>query len=122
MARCFAATRRGARSRHFFSTEFCVLLRKDKALEKSAVLIGNHDLGLDSVPFNHRLDFARDGALMGPVDDLIQRLVHCKKGGDAGAESLGHPVKMFEGSYENLKVTTANDLLIAEMFLKAASR
>ena len=40
----------------------------------------------------------------------------------AMVEALGHPVKMFEGSYENLKVTTANDLLIAEMFLKAASR
>ena len=39
----------------------------------------------------------------------------------AMVEALGHPVKMFEGSYENLKVTTANDLVIAGMFLKAAS-
>ncbi len=36
----------------------------------------------------------------------------------AMVESLGHPVHMFEGSYENIKVTTAGDLLIAEAFLR----
>ena len=35
-------------------------------------------------------------------------------------ESLGHPVKMFLGAYQNIKVTTADDLIIAEAFLKAA--
>lgn len=34
-------------------------------------------------------------------------------------ESLGHPVKMFPGSYENLKVTTPEDLAIAEALLRA---
>ncbi len=38
----------------------------------------------------------------------------------AMVESRGHPVKMFLGSYENIKVTTAEDLVIAETFLKAA--
>ncbi|NQW21844.1 MAG: 2-C-methyl-D-erythritol 4-phosphate cytidylyltransferase [SAR202 cluster bacterium] len=38
----------------------------------------------------------------------------------AMVESLGHPVKMFQGSYQNIKVTTAEDLIIAEAFLKAA--
>ena len=33
-------------------------------------------------------------------------------------EMLGHPVRMFEGSYENLKVTTAGDLALAEAFLR----
>lgn len=33
-------------------------------------------------------------------------------------ESLGHPVTMFPGSYENLKVTTPEDLTIAEALLK----
>ena len=33
-------------------------------------------------------------------------------------ESLGHSVKMFLGSYENLKVTTPEDLILAETFLK----
>jgi 2-C-methyl-D-erythritol 4-phosphate cytidylyltransferase len=32
-------------------------------------------------------------------------------------EALGYPVKMFLGSYENIKVTTADDLIIAETFL-----
>ena len=36
----------------------------------------------------------------------------------AMVESLGHPVRMFEGSYENIKVTTAGDLVIAEAFLR----
>ena len=36
----------------------------------------------------------------------------------AMVESLGHTVCMYEGSYENLKVTTAGDLVIAEALLK----
>ena len=36
-------------------------------------------------------------------------------------EGLGHQVKMFLGAYENIKVTTAEDLVIAEAFLKAAA-
>ena len=40
----------------------------------------------------------------------------------AMVEALGHPVKMFQGSYENIKVTTTDDLVIAELFLKAAAK
>lgn len=40
----------------------------------------------------------------------------------AMVEALGHPVKMFQGSYENIKVTTADDLVIAAAFLQATSR
>ncbi len=36
----------------------------------------------------------------------------------AMVESLGHPVRMFEGACENIKVTTAGDLIIAEAFLR----
>ncbi len=36
----------------------------------------------------------------------------------AMVESLGHTVRMFEGSYENIKVTTTSDLVIAEAFLR----
>ena len=36
----------------------------------------------------------------------------------AMVESLGHTVRMFEGSYENIKVTTAGDLVIAEALLR----
>ena len=39
----------------------------------------------------------------------------------AMVEALGHPVKMFQGSYQNIKVTTAEDLVIAEAFLRASS-
>ena len=37
-------------------------------------------------------------------------------------ESLGHSVKMYLGSYENIKVTTSDDLVIAEAFLKSDAR
>ena len=36
----------------------------------------------------------------------------------AMVESLGYPVKMFLGSYENLKVTTPEDLDIAALLLQ----
>jgi 2-C-methyl-D-erythritol 4-phosphate cytidylyltransferase len=36
----------------------------------------------------------------------------------AMVESMGHQVRMFEGTYENIKVTTAGDLAIAETFLR----
>ncbi len=34
-------------------------------------------------------------------------------------ERMGHPVRMFRGSYENLKVTTPGDLAIVEAFLRS---
>ena len=40
----------------------------------------------------------------------------------AMVESLGHSVKVFMGSYSNLKVTTVEDLAIAKLFLKARQR
>ena len=40
----------------------------------------------------------------------------------AMVESLGHPVKMYLGSYENIKVTTSDDLVIAEAFLKSGAK
>ncbi len=39
----------------------------------------------------------------------------------AMVEALGHPVKMFQGSFQNIKVTTADDLVIAEAFLRSSS-
>ena len=36
----------------------------------------------------------------------------------AMVEALGHSVSMFEGAYENIKVTTTGDLTIAEAFLR----
>ena len=34
-------------------------------------------------------------------------------------EGLGHKVKVFMGSYDNLKVTTQEDLAMAEVFLRS---
>ena len=33
-------------------------------------------------------------------------------------ERLGHKVKLYEGSYDNIKVTTPDDLALAEIILK----
>ena len=38
----------------------------------------------------------------------------------AMVENLGHPIKMFLGADENIKVTTPADLIIAEAFLRAS--
>jgi 2-C-methyl-D-erythritol 4-phosphate cytidylyltransferase len=34
-------------------------------------------------------------------------------------ERLGYPVAMLEGSYRNIKITSPEDLILAEAFLKA---
>lgn len=34
-------------------------------------------------------------------------------------EKAGHSISLFEGSYENIKITTAEDLILAEALLKA---
>lgn len=36
-------------------------------------------------------------------------------------ERLGHPVEMLEGSYRNIKITTPEDLILAEAFMKASA-
>jgi 2-C-methyl-D-erythritol 4-phosphate cytidylyltransferase len=37
-------------------------------------------------------------------------------------ERLGQPVAMLEGSYRNIKITTPEDLVVAEAFLKEAAQ
>ncbi|MSQ12222.1 MAG: 2-C-methyl-D-erythritol 4-phosphate cytidylyltransferase [Dehalococcoidia bacterium] len=57
---------------------------------------------------------------------LRELLVRAHQAGDADAtddsvlvERLGSPVRVFEGSVMNVKVTTPSDLLVAEAFLRA---
>jgi 2-C-methyl-D-erythritol 4-phosphate cytidylyltransferase len=35
------------------------------------------------------------------------------------AERAGHTISLFEGSYENIKITTPEDMIIAEALLKS---
>lgn len=54
--------------------------------------------------------------------DVIQ-IAHHQDASDvtddaALVERLGHKVKLFEGSYDNIKVTTPDDLVLAEILLK----
>lgn len=55
---------------------------------------------------------------------LIKQAYHMKEDpaltDDASvAERAGHTISLFEGSYENVKITTAEDLIIAEALLAA---
>jgi 2-C-methyl-D-erythritol 4-phosphate cytidylyltransferase len=54
--------------------------------------------------------------------DLISRAYQKAKGevtDDAAlVEALGNKVKLYMGAYDNIKITTANDLLVAEVLLK----
>ena len=58
--------------------------------------------------------------------DLLRR-AHLEIGRDvtddaAMVEAMGRPVKIFMGSYDNIKVTTPEDLLIAESIVRVRSQ
>ncbi len=78
------------------------------------------DLDVEGTPERARLWQAQTPQVF--KYDLLME-AHRRCAGDftddaAMVENLGHPVRMFEGSYENIKVTTAGDLVIAEAFLR----
>ena len=78
------------------------------------------DLLIEDTPERARLWAAQTPQVF-RYDLLLE--AHRRSEGDftddaAMVESLGHPVRMFEGTYENIKVTTAGDLVIAEAFLR----
>lgn len=59
--------------------------------------------------------------------DLIKQAYQMKEDAsltdDASvAEKSGHVISLFEGSYENIKITTPEDLIIAEAFLNAKTQ
>ena len=58
--------------------------------------------------------------------DLLRtahRTIDCDVTDDASmVEMLGHEVKLFMGSYENLKVTTPEDIAMAEAILRSRSK
>lgn len=50
---------------------------------------------------------------------LCQKKIAITDDATAVEEICGHPVRLIEGSYRNIKITTPEDLLIAEAFLQA---
>jgi 2-C-methyl-D-erythritol 4-phosphate cytidylyltransferase len=59
--------------------------------------------------------------------DLIRQAYQHKKDpsltDDASvAEMAGHTISLFEGSYENIKITTQEDLIVAEALLKSRAK
>lgn len=81
-----------------------------------ARVVGTPDrrrLWLAQTPQAFRFDLIRDAHL--------QALREGFRGTDDAAlvERIGRPVAMLEGSYRNIKITTPEDLLLAEAFLQA---
>ena len=80
----------------------------------------SRDLVIEDTPERARLWQAQTPQVFG-YDMLMEahRVVEGDFTDDAAmVESLGTPVLMFEGSYENIKVTTDSDLVIADTFLR----
>ena len=78
------------------------------------------DLLIEDTPERARLWAAQTPQVF-RYDLLLEAHQRCE--GDftddaAMVEGLGFPVRMFEGTYENIKVTTAGDLVVAEAFLR----
>jgi 2-C-methyl-D-erythritol 4-phosphate cytidylyltransferase len=56
------------------------------------------------------------------IREAFSKASHTQFTDDAAVvEAAGFPVKLIEGSYRNLKITTPEDLLVAEAFLQHAS-
>ena len=78
------------------------------------------DLAVEGTPERSRLWQAQTPQIF-RYDLLMEAHQRCERDftDDAAmVENLCHQVRMFEGSYENIKVTTSSDLVIAETFLK----
>ena len=54
------------------------------------------------------------GALTNAIEKKLPLTDDC-----SAVEAMGFPVHLIEGSYENLKITTREDLALAEAFLAA---
>ena len=52
---------------------------------------------------------------------MEQKIINVTDDAMVAEQMLGCPVKLFSGSYENIKITTPEDLEIAEVFLKRKS-
>lgn len=56
------------------------------------------------------------------IQKAYQTVEHSQFTDDASvAEHAGYAISLFEGSYENIKITTSEDLVVAEALLKARS-
>lgn len=110
----------------------------DSMLERAALAAMEHGAAVAGVPVKDTIKRVGPGLIIADTPDrsllwqaqtpqvfrydlLLE--AHRRCDGDytddaAMLESLGHSVHMFEGSYENIKVTTAGDLVIAEALLR----
>ena len=110
----------------------------DAMLERAAAAAVEHGAAIAGMPVKDTIKRVSPGLL---IQDTPERArlwqaqtpqvfrrgllleAHRKCQGDytddaAMVEAIGHPVRMFQGSYENIKVTTAGDLLVAEALLR----
>ena len=100
-----------------------------------------HQAAIAAVPVKDTIKQAQDGMIQSTPDrsqlwavqtpqvfnfSLIQQAHHSALAADEATddaallERLGHPVALFPGSYTNLKITTQEDVLLAEALLRGS--
>ena len=88
---------------------------------KDTIKVANPDLTVRETPNRNSLWAAQTPQAF--AYDLVMeahsRIEHDATDDAAMVEAIGHPVKLVMGSYDNIKITTPEDLLIAESILKS---
>lgn len=91
---------------------------------KDTIKVANPDLTVSKTPPRDSLWAAQTPQAF--AYDLIieahSRITHDTTDDAAMVEAIGHPVKLFMGSYDNIKVTTPEDLYIAEAIFESRGR
>lgn len=111
-------------------------------IARTVQALSDHDAAIAAIPVKDTIKMADDDMTVletvprnglwsvqtpqGFEADLLRtahRSIHTDVTDDASmVEMLGHEVKLFMGSYENLKVTTPEDIFMAEAFLRSRSK
>ena len=91
---------------------------------KDTIKMANDNMTvLETVPRNSLWSVQTPQIFEADLLRAAHRTIDCDVTDDASmVEMLGHEVKLFMGSYENLKVTTPEDIVMAEAILRSRSK
>ena len=88
---------------------------------KDTIKVANSDMTVRETPRRESLWAAQtpQSFRYGLLIEAHTQIAHDVTDDAAMIEAVGHPVKLFMGSYDNIKVTTPEDLHIAEAILRS---
>lgn len=88
---------------------------------KDTIKVANADMSVRETPSRDTLWAAQtpQGFAYNLILDTHSRILQDATDDAAMVEAVGHPVKLFMGSYDNIKVTTPEDLYIAEAIFRS---